>query len=176
MSEFGGLQKHKQTQHALRNNSWAGASYHMDVTALIWVNVCNPSECAFCSNLRRFEPWWPCELRLLKFFIHSFILKIIIMLRVVHISFLLLFYFFLYFFYSVDFPTAQWQRRKTSVCWWNVGRRHSNVQQILICGDSPWKPSMSTRGYDGSCVCRPNGSARACVPCLFECPFVLRCI
>ena len=77
MSEFGGLQKHKQTQHALRNNSWAGASYHM----------------------RRFEPWWPCELRLLKFFIHAFII-----LCYEWCIYTFLFLFFNIFFTLLTFP------------------------------------------------------------------------
>ena len=33
------------------------------------VNVCDPRECACYSSSRRLEPWWPWELRLLKFFI-----------------------------------------------------------------------------------------------------------
>ena len=33
----------------------------------MWVNACDPCEC--CTSSRRFEPWWPWELCLLKFFI-----------------------------------------------------------------------------------------------------------
>ena len=35
MSEYGGLQKHEKTQHALKNNSSAGVSHHVVVTVLM---------------------------------------------------------------------------------------------------------------------------------------------
>ena len=52
-------------------NSWGRASHKVVVTVwmLVWVNVCDPRECACCVSSRCFEPWWPWELRLLKFFI-----------------------------------------------------------------------------------------------------------
>ena len=39
------------------------------VDASVWVNACNPRECACCASSQHFEPWWPWEMRLLKFFI-----------------------------------------------------------------------------------------------------------
>ena len=47
MSEVGGLRKHKKTQHALKSNSWAGASYNVVVTVLMkvceWVRAIHVS-------------------------------------------------------------------------------------------------------------------------------------
>ena len=42
-----------------------------------WVNACDPCECACCSSSRRFEPWWPWDLSLLKFFIIIIIINIV---------------------------------------------------------------------------------------------------
>ena len=78
MSEFGGLQKHEKTQQAPKNNSWAGSKHHVVITVLIsvceWMRAIHVSVCV-CASSRCFEPWWPWELRPLKFFI------IIIMIR-----------------------------------------------------------------------------------------------
>ena len=35
ISEFGGLREHEKTQHAPKNNSWAGASQNVIVTVLM---------------------------------------------------------------------------------------------------------------------------------------------
>ena len=41
-------------------NSWAGPSHKVVVTVdvSVWVNVCDPRECACCPNLWCFELWW----------------------------------------------------------------------------------------------------------------------
>ena len=41
-------------------------------------DACDPRECACCASARRFEAWWPWELRLLKFSIIIIIIIIII--------------------------------------------------------------------------------------------------
>ena len=46
----------------------ANACNCVDVTVSVWVNACDPCECACCASSRRFEPRWPWESRLLKFF------------------------------------------------------------------------------------------------------------
>ena len=50
MSEFGGLRKHENTQHALKRNSWADASHHVVVTVLLCVS-------------ERVRSTWVCVLR-----------------------------------------------------------------------------------------------------------------
>ena len=67
MSEFGGLRKHELNQHALKNNTWAGASHHVVVCSSVDVKCV--SECVRsmweCYSSRHFEEWWPWESRLL---------------------------------------------------------------------------------------------------------------
>ena len=41
-------------------------------------DACDPRECACCASARRFEAWWPWELRQLKFSIIIIIIAIII--------------------------------------------------------------------------------------------------
>ena len=90
MSEFGGLRKHEKTQHALKNNTWAGSSHHVVATVLMyvsmWLDACDPCERACCASSCRFEPWWPWESRLLllKFFIITVALEIIMYRVVTH--------------------------------------------------------------------------------------------
>ena len=44
------------------------------VDVSVWVNSCDPRECACCVSLRHFKSWWPWELHLLKFLIIIFII------------------------------------------------------------------------------------------------------
>ena len=83
MREFGGLRKHKKTQRnmtmldrwslmeelipskhlffifqILYRRRWPlnrVAKAVVDVS--VWVNACDPCECAYCASSRRFEPW-----------------------------------------------------------------------------------------------------------------------
>ena len=57
MSEFDGLRKHGKTQHALKTNSWAGASHNVVLVVHVsaWVNACVSM---WVCVLRQFSALW----------------------------------------------------------------------------------------------------------------------
>ena len=136
MSEFGGLRKHENTQHAPRG---------CNCVVSVWVNACDPCECAWCASSQRFEPWWPWESRLLKFFISKFFISYISPLLFFCLVLLLfLSYPFLLLAHSPDFffPKPPFSKSpEVTLCGWgyepSINKQTNNPfseRLALLCG------------------------------------------
>ena len=55
------------------------------------MNACDPRDCACCAISRRFEPWRPWELRLVKFFILIIIIVVgVIIIIIINIMMMII--------------------------------------------------------------------------------------
>ena len=96
----------------------------------------DPRECACCASSRRFEPWWPWELRLLKFFI------IIIIIIITQFPVIVTTYFFLYggVIYAIKeykekyrLETLEYTGVLESKVWSTIGKGNRCVQSLMSC-------------------------------------------